>query len=469
MKRIVVAGCGMAGASVSAHLTRISKAAGLNTEVVLLDPRPPLTGSSQYSTECYRNFFTDEAAVPMMQRSIEIMEEMDRTHNLQMGRRGYLFVATKEEVAAQLVTMAEVASGFGAGELRYHDTPDTYSHSPAQGLKGSQRGFDIVRSNPDVANKLFPYLNADVSTMVHCREAGWLDATGLGSAFISEAKKNGAKHIAAELRSVNVTQNNVSSVVIEKRCGTVETIECDAFVNASGAWVNNIASKIEGCELLPISNTVISKTVLHDPEQHVPSQHCPFVFWKEDTKIEWSEEMVEALTELDDTDEGGIVNTKEWLKVQPSGQHLRPMGNNRILILWEHAHTHLQCGNVGEGSQGVPQFPPTTIEYFKELAVHGAASIVPKLSQYCGALTKETYQDAGYYCVNTEDARPIVTQHGPENAFVLGALGGWGVMSSSALGELCAKTVLQRDLPEYAGAFSIPRLIKPVGGNCPMR
>eukprot|EP01061_Rhynchopus_euleeides_P007680 TRINITY_DN1674_c0_g1_i1.p1 TRINITY_DN1674_c0_g1~~TRINITY_DN1674_c0_g1_i1.p1 ORF type:complete len:470 (+),score=137.46 TRINITY_DN1674_c0_g1_i1:146-1555(+) len=469
MQRILVAGSGIAGASVAAHLTRVAKASGRNAEVVVVDPRPAMTGSSQFSTECYRNFFTDEASVPMMQRSIELMEEMNATHDLQMSRRGYLFVATTEETAEQICAMAKVAAGFGAGEVRYHESAETYRPSTSQGFDKSLRGFDIIRGGRRAAEeiqKIFPYLNPDITCMVHCREAGWLDATGLGSSYLSEAKKNGARCIQGDLEEVVVNGGAVTGVRIATPGGEVREIGCDAFVNASGAWLNRVNAKVDGAAELPIRNDVICKTVLYDPLEKIPGSHCPFVFWKEETDVDWSDEMREALADLDDTHEGGIVNTKAWLDRQPPGQHIRPIGNKRHIILWEHAHQHVGCGN---DPQEEPVFPPLTIEHFKELAVRGASSIAPGLLDYCDSLTHDTYQDAGYYCVNKEDGRPIVTQHGPENYFVLGALGGWGIMSSSGLGELCAKTVLQVALPSYHGAFTVPRLDAPVGGICPMR
>ena len=67
--------------------------------------------------------------------------------------------------------------------------------------------------------------------------------------------------------------------------------------------------------------------------QGVIPQTAPFMVWRDKVDMEWDEEMREFLQELDDTAEGGSVNSASWLQVQPGGQHLRPAGNGRVLML----------------------------------------------------------------------------------------------------------------------------------------
>jgi len=69
-RHVIVAGSGVAGASVAMHLAQ------RGAQVTLVDPRPPMTATSQYSTECYRSFFTDAAMVPFMSRSIDLIEAL---------------------------------------------------------------------------------------------------------------------------------------------------------------------------------------------------------------------------------------------------------------------------------------------------------------------------------------------------------------------------------------------------------
>jgi glycine/D-amino acid oxidase-like deaminating enzyme len=56
--RVVIIGAGIAGVAV-AHCLSGRDGVG---EVLLVDPRPPLTLTSDKSTECYRNWWPNQAA-----------------------------------------------------------------------------------------------------------------------------------------------------------------------------------------------------------------------------------------------------------------------------------------------------------------------------------------------------------------------------------------------------------------------
>jgi glycine/D-amino acid oxidase-like deaminating enzyme len=65
-------------------------------DVILVDERPPLTLTSEKSTECYRNWWPGpgDAMVSLMNRSIDILEELahESDNVFHLSRRGYLFV-----------------------------------------------------------------------------------------------------------------------------------------------------------------------------------------------------------------------------------------------------------------------------------------------------------------------------------------------------------------------------------------
>ena len=89
---VVVAGAGIAGVSTAYHL-----AARLGVgKVIVCDPLPPLTLTSDKSTECYRNWWPGPGSgmVDLMNRSIDLLEfwaaESDNLFHL--SRRGYLYV-----------------------------------------------------------------------------------------------------------------------------------------------------------------------------------------------------------------------------------------------------------------------------------------------------------------------------------------------------------------------------------------
>jgi glycine/D-amino acid oxidase-like deaminating enzyme len=88
---VVICGAGIAGIATAYHLAR----RGI-TDVVLVDERPPLSLTSDKSTECYRNWWPGpgDAMVAAMNRSIDLLEELARESGNVFGlnRRGYLYV-----------------------------------------------------------------------------------------------------------------------------------------------------------------------------------------------------------------------------------------------------------------------------------------------------------------------------------------------------------------------------------------
>src|SRR5262245_6324278 len=103
--------------------------------VVLVDERPPLSLTSDKSTEAYRNFWRgpEEAMVRFMNLSIDLCEELAEASDnvFRMNRRGYVFgTADPRRAEAFRATAAEVA-GWGAGPLRIHDgSPAAAAYPP---------------------------------------------------------------------------------------------------------------------------------------------------------------------------------------------------------------------------------------------------------------------------------------------------------------------------------------------------
>ncbi|HEX2483197.1 MAG TPA: FAD-dependent oxidoreductase, partial [Methylomirabilota bacterium] len=88
---VVVCGAGIAGVAAAYHLTARHGVRG----VILVDERPPLSLTSDKSTEAYRNFWPgpDDAMVRFMNRSIDLLEELAESSDnvFRMNRRGYVF------------------------------------------------------------------------------------------------------------------------------------------------------------------------------------------------------------------------------------------------------------------------------------------------------------------------------------------------------------------------------------------
>ena len=174
----VICGAGIAGAA-AAHELAVRR--GLR-DVLLVDPLPPLTLTSDKSTECYRNWWPGpgDAMVRLMNRSIDLLEELETSSGgrLHLNRRGYAYVTALPACAAELERSGREIAGLGAGELRVHhgaagDPP--YPAREARGFDPSLSGADLLLDRPSIRVQ-FPFLVDDVVAVLHARRCGWLSA-----------------------------------------------------------------------------------------------------------------------------------------------------------------------------------------------------------------------------------------------------------------------------------------------------
>src|SRR5512134_3876076 len=109
---VVICGAGIAGVA-AAHSLSV---AGMKN-VLLVDERPPLSFTSDRSTECYRNWWPDRERLALMDRSIDLMELLaEESGNVfRLNRRGYLYVTADETGVKALKTEAQRTSALGAG------------------------------------------------------------------------------------------------------------------------------------------------------------------------------------------------------------------------------------------------------------------------------------------------------------------------------------------------------------------
>ena len=121
---VVVIGAGIAGVSAAYELAVRHEV----DRVVLIDPRPPLTLTSDKSTECYRNWWPNRPMVDLMSTSIDLLERMaaESGNVFGLNRRGYLFVTADEERFRRMVEDAHHTSTLGAGPVRFHPGPIPY-------------------------------------------------------------------------------------------------------------------------------------------------------------------------------------------------------------------------------------------------------------------------------------------------------------------------------------------------------
>ena len=116
---VVICGAGIAGISTAYHLTNLGV-----KDVMLVDERPPLSLTSDKSTECYRNWWPGpgDAMVGLMNRSIDILENLAQESGnvFKLNRRGYLFATANPARVQNFKAHAEEAAKLGAGLVRHH-------------------------------------------------------------------------------------------------------------------------------------------------------------------------------------------------------------------------------------------------------------------------------------------------------------------------------------------------------------
>jgi sarcosine oxidase subunit beta len=142
---IIVCGAGITGVAAAYFLNK----AGIKN-ILLLDERPPLSFTSDKSTECYRNWWPDAEMLALMNRSIDLMEELANENGnvFRMNRRGYLYVTANESSVGHLETASRQTSSLGAGPIRVHSSALLhYQPSLSEGFHDQPTGADLLIGN----------------------------------------------------------------------------------------------------------------------------------------------------------------------------------------------------------------------------------------------------------------------------------------------------------------------------------
>ena len=121
---IVICGAGIAGISAAYQLAVKHDA----KNIVIVDPLPPLTLTSDKSSESYRNWWPGpgDDMVRLMNRSIDIMEGLHREapSRLAMHRRGYLYATGDPSGVEAMIANAEENRKLDVERLRASGTEE---------------------------------------------------------------------------------------------------------------------------------------------------------------------------------------------------------------------------------------------------------------------------------------------------------------------------------------------------------
>jgi glycine/D-amino acid oxidase-like deaminating enzyme len=167
------------------------------------------------------------------------------------------------------------------------------------------------------------------------------------------------------------------------------------------------------------------------------------LIWNDPVRLPWTDEEREVLAEADET---------RWLLNElPAGLHGRPEGEGDMFLL-QWAYHPLDAVE--------PVFPVPLDPQLPEVALRGMANVLPGLAVYFNQIPKP-FVDGGYYA-RTPENRPLIGPLSVEGAYIIGGLGGFGMMASCGASDLLAKHITGSELPSYAPAFLLSRYEDPV-------
>ncbi len=438
---VVICGAGIAGITAAWQLAVVHGV----PRVLLVDERPPLTLTSDKSTEAYRNWWPgpDGAMIGLMNRSIDLLEQLaDATGNaIHLNRRGYFYATARPQHAAALEASGTLAAALGAGPLRVHSAAQSrYCPAPLHGYGDELDGADLI-TDAALLRTHFGWLAPDTVAVLHARRCGWFSGQQLGMLLLEQARAAGATLLAGTLQAVELAAGAVAGVVVRTAAGEERRYRTPIFVNAAGPLAHPVA-KLLGVDL-PLYSERHLKVAFDDKLGAVP-RSAGLTICEDPVTLEWDDETRAELAADPAT---------AWLtEPLPGGAHLRPEGlaaeSQTLLLLWAY-HT-----------QPVPETLPVPLDPdFAELALRGLARLVPGLRPYCTRLPK-VYLDGGYY-TKVWDNRPLIGPLPVDGAFTLCALSGYGLMAACAAGELLACQIAGAALPAYAAAFLPSRFDDP--------
>lgn len=435
---VLICGAGIAGISTAYHL---AVQQGIRN-VILIDERAPMSLTSDKSTECYRNWWPGpgDAMVQLMNRSIDWLERLaDESGNIfHLNRRGYLYLTGRPEAIQEMRAAAQAISELGAGPLRIHhgrsnDPP--YIPAGEAGYPNKPSGADLLL-DPKQIHTRFPGLSPSICAGLHVRRAGWFSAQQLGAYLLDNARQHGVQLVNGKVVAIDRRRERITAVTLENGLRYTP----GSFVNAAGPFLGAVG-ELMGLEL-PVYTELHLKAAFHDHLGVIP-RHSPLLIWNDHQRLPWAEDEREDLASDPEM---------RWLvEKMPPGAHTRPegeSGSDIALMLWEYRQKKIS-----------PVWPPPLDELYPEVALRGLVAMLPGLSAYLDRLPQPTI-DGGYY-TKTPDNRPLIGVTPLQNGYLVGALSGYGLMASCAVGELTADYISDKQRPKYASAFGLERFDDP--------
>jgi glycine/D-amino acid oxidase-like deaminating enzyme len=424
---VAVIGAGNVGIAVAYYLVRDH---GVR-DIALIDARDPMSLTSAQSGENYRNWWPHPVMTAFTDHSITLMEELDLASGgrLRMTRGGYA-LATRRERPDDLI--ADLRRGYGESmqEIRIHETAGSGYRPPKRApWRDAPDGVDVLLDR-DLIRSTFPAYAHDVATVIHIRRAGSIDSQQMGQLMLEAIREAGGQVVRGEVKAMDGGGSFRIAVDTQR-------LAAKRIVNAAGPFLRDIAAMLG--EDLPVKCVYQQKIAFPDVEAAVP-RDMPFTIDLDGQSLAWSDEDREVLA--------SDAATRHLVQPMKGGIHCRPDGP--VDGQW------IKLGWAYNESASDPHAPDPIDPQFPDTVLRGASRLNRKLATYIGRLPRGARHYGGYYTM-TDENWPLIGAMRTPNAFVAGALSGYGSMAACATGAVCAAWVAGRPVPEYARSLTLER------------
>ena len=428
---VVVVGAGSVGIAVAYYLVKNHNV----TNVVLVDPREPMSLTSAQSGENYRNWWPHPVMTAFTNHAIDLLEEIDRESGgrINMTRGGYALV-TRRKNPDDLIQDLHNGYGDSPGAIRIRDTLSNDYQAPLRGPWNlAPDGVDVL-TNQELIRRTFPSFAPDVATVIHIRRAGSISAQQLGQTMLEQIKAAGGRLVRAEVKSISGTAPFTLELSTAEG---IQQLQAGQIVNAAGPFLRDVGAMLG--EDIPVKSVYQQKIAFQDREGAIP-RNMPFSIDLDGQSLAWSDEDRELLAS-DPT-------TRHLTTPMNGGIHCRPDGapdGTWIKLGWAYNDN---ASDPHDEDPVDPQFPDTVLR--------GASRLNPTLATYIGRLPRGAHHYGGHYTM-TEENWPLIGKLKTDGAFIAGALSGYGSMAATSTGALCAAAVVGAPVPDFARLLSYER------------
>jgi len=238
---IAVIGAGSVGIAVAYYLSRKHG----YRDIVIIDPRDPMSLTSAQSGENYRNWWPHPVMTAFTNDSIALMEDIAREsgNRINMSRRGYTLI-TRRTQPDDLIE--DLYRGYGSDAqslIRLHSGAGpqaSYKAPTSASWEEAPEGVDVLQDKR-LIQQVFPAYSDDVGTILHVRRAGAISGQQLGQFMLEHIKTNGGRLIRAEVTAIEA---DPTFKLIIKTPDGVSSIVADKIVNAAGPYLKDIAAMV---------------------------------------------------------------------------------------------------------------------------------------------------------------------------------------------------------------------------------